>query len=274
MNYNKYFNEGEVIKLANHALHKMQIVSVDIDKAMKTSASLGLDDFQLYKKIEDYLKSIFEKVLGLKVRYNKSNSKMYILLISFKTIPTIYLNKRLIIDLMKVTKNGESTTKVTNSLKDDMRYIMNSLSKGEDPFELSMQESFKKSYIVFEVEAPMPIAGNSLLPAADQGTLASFKGVLPVEAVSLVDTDGDEKSLIPKEVKKDHFVLKPTKEQLQRAILKNILNTKLTEKEYNRYAGLIRLGNIKIIKENLTESIDSLYRKFTENITISKIYYK
>ena len=80
-----------------------------------------------------------------------------------------------------------------------------------------------RNYLVFEVEG-----------CCSDGTLASFKGIQPIEPVSLVDTDGSEKSLTPKEVKKDVFVLQPTKEQLKSNILKYIKTAGRNNNEENR----------------------------------------
>lgn len=103
-----------------------------------------------------------------------------------------------------------------------------------------------RNYLVFEVEG-----------CCSDGTLASFKGIQPIEPVSLVDTDGSEKSLIPKEVKKDVFVLQPTKEQLKSNILKYIKTHSIPENDKFRYLEILNSGNINILKLALTESYSS-----------------
>lgn len=103
-----------------------------------------------------------------------------------------------------------------------------------------------RNYLVFEVEG-----------CCSDGTLASFKGIQPIEPVSLVDTDGSEKSLIPKEIKKDVFVLQPTKEQLKSNILKYIKTHSIPENDKFRYLEILNSGNINILKLALTESYSS-----------------
>ena len=115
-----------------------------------------------------------------------------------------------------------------------------------------------RNYLVFEVEG-----------CCSDGTLASFKGIQPIEPVSLVDTDGSEKSLVPKEVKKDIFILQPTKEQLKSNILKYIKTHSIPENDKFNYIKLLNSGSINILKLALTESYNSY--KLISEIKLSTI---
>lgn len=261
-----YFNiyEAEVLKFSDSLLVKLSQLCDEIDSFIKeelpNQLSLTGDVFQIVVKLENYIKSLFNKKLGLIVEFVKNDNPNYIRRIIPANKPKMLLNRRLSLDLVKIAKNNLPIKSVKDQLLKEVKNITSSLSSGKEPF----AENLNVSYIMFEIE------GSS----AEAGTLASFKGALPVEPVALVDTDGDEKNLIAKEIKKDHFILKPTKEQLKRAILRNIATLKLSEFQIKRYNDLIKSGNIKILKSHLSENQDTLYKKFSNKITISKIYYR
>lgn len=268
-------NEGTVIALKDNMLAKINKLFNDVGEfvmqQVPNQINMGMTDlFQVSKKIENYLLSMIEKELGVNAEFVKSIGNSYIRKIYFANRPRLILDRKLVMDVTKIALQKTTPNEIAKQFRNELKAIIDSVKSGNDPF----AESFvKKAYIVFEAEAAIT-ANPSIEGNASNGTLASFKGVLPVEPVSLVDTDGEEKVLIPKEVKKDHFVLKPTKEQLQLAILRNISNSKLSEMDYKRYVAITRFGNIKIIKEHLTESLPKVYKRFGDSITISNITYK
>lgn len=270
-------NEGTVITLKDNMLAKINKLFNDVGEfvmqQVPNQINMGMADlFQVSKKIENYLLSMIEKELGVNAEFVKSIGNSYIRKIYFANRPRLILDRKLVMDVTKIALQKTTPNEIAKQFRNELKAIIDSVKSGNDPF----AESFiKKAYLVFEAEAAIsPTVSPSIEGNASNGTLASFKGVLPVEPVSLVDTDGEEKVLIPKEVKKDHFVLKPTKEQLQLAILRNISNSKLSEIDYKRYVAITRFGNIKIIKEHLTESLPKVYKRFGDSITISNITYK
>ena len=269
-------NEGTVIALKDNMLAKINKLFNDVGEfvmqQVPNQINMGMADlFQVSKKIENYLLSMIEKELGVNAEFVKSIGNSYIRKIYFANRPRLILDRKLVMDVTKIALQKTTPNEIAKQFRNELKAIIDSVKSGNDPF----AESFvKKAYLVFEAEAAISSTSPSIEGNASNGTLASFKGVLPVEPVSLVDTDGEEKVLIPKEVKKDHFVLKPTKEQLQLAILRNISNSKLSEMDYKRYVAITRFGNIKIIKEHLTESLPKVYKRFGDSITISNITYK
>ena len=270
-------NEGTVIALKDNMLAKINKLFNDVGEfvmqQVPNQINMGMSDlFQVSKKIENYLLSMIEKELGVNAEFVKSIGNSYIRKIYFANRPRLILDRKLVMDVTKIALQKTTPNEIAKQFRNELKAIIDSVKSGNDPF----AESFvKKAYLVFEAEAAISsTVSPSIEGNASNGTLASFKGVLPVEPVSLVDTDGEEKVLIPKEVKKDHFVLKPTKEQLQLAILRNISNSKLSEMDYKRYVAITRFGNIKIIKEHLTESLPKVYKRFGDSITISNITYK
>lgn len=270
-------NEGTVIALKDNMLAKINKLFNDVGEfvmqQVPNQINMGMADlFQVSKKIENYLLSMIEKELGVNAEFVKSIGNSYIRKIYFANRPRLILDRKLVIDVTKIALQKTTPNEIAKQFRNELKAIIDSVKSGNDPFAESL---VKKAYLVFEAEAAISsTASPSIEGNASNGTLASFKGVLPVEPVSLVDTDGEEKVLIPKEVKKDHFVLKPTKEQLQLAILRNISNSKLSEIDYKRYVAITRFGNIKIIKEHLTESLPKVYKRFGDSITISNITYK
>lgn len=270
-------NEGTVIALKDNMLAKINKLFNDVGEfvmqQVPNQINMGMTDlFQVSKKIENYLLSMIEKELGVNAEFVKSIGNSYIRKIYFANRPRLILDRKLVMDVTKIALQKTTPNEIAKQFRNELKAIIDSVKSGNDPFGESL---VKKAYLVFEAEAAISsTVSPSIEGNASNGTLASFKGVLPVEPVSLVDTDGEEKVLIPKEVKKDHFVLKPTKEQLQLAILRNISNSKLSEMDYKRYVAITRFGNIKIIKEHLTESLPKVYKRFGDSITISNITYK
>lgn len=270
-------NEGTVIALKDNMLAKINKLFNDVDEfvmqQVPNQINMGMTDlFQVSKKIENYLLSMIEKELGVNAEFVKSIGNSYIRKIYFANKPRLILDRKLVMDVTKIALQKTTSNEIAKQFRNELKAIIDSVKSGNDPFAESL---VKKAYLVFEAEAAISsTVSPSIEGNASNGTLASFKGVLPVEPVSLVDTDGEEKVLIPKEVKKDHFVLKPTKEQLQLAILRNISNSKLSEMDYKRYVAITRFGNIKILKEHLTESLPKVYKRFGDSITISNITYK
>ena len=262
-------NEGTVIALKDNMLAKINKLFNDVGEfvmqQVPNQINMGMADlFQVSKKIENYLLSMIEKELGVNAEFVKSIGNSYIRKIYFANRPRLILDRKLVIDVTKIALQKTTPNEIAKQFRNELKAIIDSVKSGNDPF----GESFvKKAYLVFEAEAAISsTVSPSIEGNASNGT--------PVEPVSLVDTDGEEKVLIPKEVKKDHFVLKPTKEQLQLAILRNISNSKLSEMDYKRYVAITRFGNIKIIKEHLTESLPKVYKRFGDSITISNITYK
>ena len=201
------------------------------------------------------------KQIGSEISWVKPETNLYMQDISVRgRIAKIDLSLRFLFDIVKEAKAGLPRGYVVKKLLEEVENIRRCLMSGEDPF----YESLNKSYIVFEVEG--------FAPGDSQGTLASFRGVQPVEPVSLVDTDGKEKCLIPKEVKKDVFVLRPTPEQLRMAILRNIKNSHLQEAELRYYYYLATVGKINILKECMSESSFSKLKRCSDTIRISNIY--
>ena len=270
-------NEGTVIALKDNMLAKINKLFNDVGEfvmqQVPNQINMGMADlFQVSKKIENYLLSMIEKELGVNAEFVKSIGNSYIRKIYFANRPRLILDRKLVMDVTKIALQKTTPNEIAKQFRNELKAIIDSVKSGNDPFGESL---VKKAYLVFEAEAAISsTVSPSIEGNASNGTLASFKGVLPVEPVSLVDTEGEEKVLIPKEVKKDHFVLKPTKEQLQLAILRNISNSKLSEMDYKRYVAITRFGNIKIIKEHLTESLPKVYKRFGDSITISNITYK
>lgn len=270
-------NEGTVIALKDNMLAKINKLFNDVGEfvmqQVPNQINMGMTDlFQVSKKIENYLLSMIEKELGVNAEFVKSIGNSYIRKIYFANRPRLILDRKLVMDVTKIALQKTTPNEIAKQFRNELKAIIDSVKSGNDPFGESL---VKKAYLVFEAEAAISsTVSPSIEGNASNGTLASFKGVLPVEPVSLVDTEGEEKVLIPKEVKKDHFVLKPTKEQLQLAILRNISNSKLSEMDYKRYVAITRFGNIKIIKEHLTESLPKVYKRFGDSITISNITYK
>lgn len=139
-----------------------------------------------------------------------------------------------------------------------MIHIVKSVRSGTDPFD--------EQYIIFEVEAP--VSTDSM------GTLASFKGALPVNKLSLVDTEDADKDYVAKEVKKNHFILKPASDYLREACLKALYNKCLSEEELRNYLQIARTGIYKIIKEHISESANYTYKTLGDRISLSPIRYK
>lgn len=221
------------------------------------------DYFENASYIKEHLLHYFSSEIAAVAFWVKPETNLYMQDISVRgSIAKIHLSLLLFKDVIKEARGRLPKGYVVKKILAEVESIRNGLMSGEDPF----YENFHKSYIVFEVEGT--------LPASSQGTLASFRGVQPVSPVSLVDTDGREKGLIPKEVKKNIFILTPTEEQLREAIIKNLLHKNLPEAELRHYYYLAKHGKINIIKEAIIESAMRCFKQCDNNLSLSNIYYK
>ena len=203
-------------------------------------------------KIESLLERTMSKKLGWNVKIIPDIDSNYIRKISIATrVPTIILSRKFTTDFIKAIKQGDCKSvlaKLKNDLKSKAQEVVN---QGTDPFE----ERF--NYIMIEAST---VGG-------------SFHAALPVNALSLVDTD-DDNAYVAKEVKKDHFILKPTKEYLQKTLRKALESKKLTEEQRQKYLQIIHNGVYRIIKEHIQESASKHYKIFGNRVVISNIYSK
>ena len=257
-----------VINLADTAGRKFQLLADNLNELVpmiqQGESQFGI--LGLVAKIEGYLKSEIEKKLGLRVNFINDKSAGYLDHISIAgPVPVATLKRKLSLDIINAAKHGD-VKPVINSLRNEIMADVKKVRSG------NLEESYGKEYLVFEVEGPV---GDSV------GTLASFKGVLPVEKLSLVDTDG-ETDYVAKEYKKDHFILHPTKEHfmykhekdyIQRAVINALYNKGLSEVNLRNYLQIARNGIYKIIKEHMSESANYHYRRFGDTITLSTIRY-
>lgn len=262
-----------VINLADTSGRKFQALADSLNDLVPTiqQGEMQFGLLGLVARVEGYLKSEIERKLGLRVSFINDKSAGYMDHISVAgPVPVITLKRKLSLDIVKAAKQGDIRP-VINTLKNEITAHVKQVRSG------NIEEGFNLEYIVLEVEAPAaPIAADSL------GTLASFKGALPVEKLSLVDTDG-EKDYVAKEYKKDHFILHPTKEHfiykhekdyIQRAVINALYNKGLSESELRNYLHIARNGIYKIIKEHMSESANYEYRRLGDKITLSAIRYK
>jgi len=203
-------------------------------------------------KVEDLLERSMSKKLGWNVKIISEIDPQYVRNISIATrVPTVILSRKFTTDFIKALKQGDCKSvliKLKNDLKNKAKEVVN---QGTDPFE----ERF--NYIMIEAST---VGG-------------SFHAALPVNALSLVDTD-DDNAYVAKEVKKDHFILKPTKEYLQKTLIKALENKKLTEEQRQKYLQIIHNGIYRIIKEHIQESISKHYKILGNRVIISNIYNK
>lgn len=210
----------------------------------------------MVSRIEKLLERSVAKRLGWNVRIISEIDKDYIRNISISTIvPTLILSRKFTTDFIKAIKQGDCKNillKLKNDLKAKAQEVVR---EGNDPFEESM---IKQNYIVIEAST----AGGC------------FHAALPVNALSLVDTDDADKAYVAKETKKNHFILKPTKEQMKTAIIKALYNKGLSEEQLNKYLKIAMLGNYKIIKEHIQENINKNYKILGNKIIVSSIYNK
>lgn len=257
-----------VINLSNTPGKKFQLLADSLNQLIPTiqAGEQQYGILGLVSRVEGYLKSEIEKKIGLRVVFMNNKSPGYLERISIQgPSPVAVLKRKFSLDVIQAAKQGDITP-VINELKKEIIDDVKRVRSGQ------VEESFKREYLVFEVEGPV---GDSV------GTLASFKGVLPVDKLSLVDTDG-ETDYIAKEYKKDHFILHPTREQfiyqneknyLQRTVINALYKKGLSENKLREYLQIARNGNYRIIKEHLLESANYHYRKLGETITISPIVY-
>lgn len=205
-------------------------------------------------RVEGLLERIMSKRLGWDIRFVSDIDKDYVKNISISTrVPVILLSRKFTTDLVKTLKQGNCKP-VLLKLKTDLKNKANEVvNHGNDPF----QEKY--DYLIIEAST----AGGC------------FHAALPVEAITLVDTDDANKAYTPEEVKKDLFVLKPTKEYLQKTLLKALKGKRLTESERQKYENIIINGVYRITKNHIQEAI-SKHHKILGNhrIVISRIYNK
>lgn len=203
-------------------------------------------------KVENLLERTMSKKLGWNVKIISDIDSNYVRNISIATkVPTIILSRKFTTDFIKAIKQGDCKSvllKLKNDLKSKAKEVV---QQGIDPFE----EKF--NYIMIEAST------------AD----GCFHAALPVNALSLVDTE-DDQSYIAKETKKDHFILEPTKEYLQKTLIKALDNKKLTEEQRHKYLQIIHNGVYRIMKEHIQESVSKHYKILGNRVVISNIYSK
>ena len=203
-------------------------------------------------RVEKLLERAMAKKLGWNIKILPEIDKEYVKNISISTIiPTLILSRKFTTDLIKALKQGDCKN-ILLKLKNDLKSKVEDVRQGIDPFEE------KLNYIVIEAST----AGGC------------FHAALPVNALSLVDTDDADKAYVAKETKKDHFVLKPTKEYLQKTLFKALNNMNFTEEQKQNYLRIINNGVFKIIKEHIQESVTKHYKILGNKIIISNIYNK
>lgn len=262
-----------ITNLADTSGRKFQSLADNINELIPTiqqgEAQFGI--LGLVAKLEGYLKSEIEKKLGLRVVFNTDKTAGYLVHLSVSgPVPVITLKRKFSLDIINAAKRGD-VRPVINTLKSEITNQVKRVRAGV------LEERYKREYLVFEVEGPAAPGG----VGDSVGTLASFKGVLPVDKLSLVDTDG-ETDYVAKEYKKNHFVLHPTKEHfiykpekdyLQRTVINCLYNKGLSEAELRNYLHIARNGMYTIIKEHISESANYQYRRLGNSITLSTIRY-
>lgn len=255
----------DVVQLAGSTGRKFQELADELNRyapiMVQGEAQFGI--LGIISKIETMLSSLIQKKFKANVSFVNEKTPGYIQTVRIQgPKPTIFLKRKFSIDVLKAAKSGD-VRPVINSLKDEMYKNVQSVQRGENPY--------NESYLVIECEAACPASVQS---SDSDGTLASFKGVLPVKKLSLVDTDGKENAYVAKEVKKDHFILKPTTEQIRAAVINALYNHGLSEQELSNYLRIARYGRFTILKERMTESANRTYKCFGDKITLSSIDYK
>lgn len=214
-------------------------------------------------RVEELLERTMPKKLGWNIRILPQIESNYVLDIThsllakaYNSLPTIKLSRKFTTDFIKAIKQG-SCKSVINKLKEELKEKATAVYKrGEDPFEENLYTK-NLNYIVVEAST----AGGC------------FHAALPVNALSLVDTE-DDQSYVAKETKKDHFILEPTKEYLQKTLLKALNSQGLTEEQKQNYIHIIKNGIYRIIKEHLQENINKSYKILGNRVIISSIYNK
>lgn len=244
----------DVIALQRTIEGKFQALIDDLNKFQNLMGDLEGQFGQLgmVARVEKLLERAMAKRLGWNIRIIPEIDKEYVRKISISTIiPTLILSRKFTTDFIKAIRQGDCKNillKLKNDLKQRAKEV---IDQGNDPFEE------KLNYIVIEAST----AGGC------------FHAALPVNALSLVDTD-DDKAYIAKETKKDHFILEPTKEYLQKTLLKALKNKELTEEQRENYLHIIKNGTYRIIKEHLQENVNNSYKVLGNRIVISNIYNK
>lgn len=241
---------NKVISIFNTTPGKFQALSAALDEFQSLVMNLEQQFGQLgmVSRFEKLVERVAAKKLGWNIKIFPEMSDKYVLKVLISTIiPTIHLSRKFAIDLIKAIRSGSSSP-VIQKLRTQLTNMAKQVRAGEEPFE----ERFKTSYIMVEAST----AG------------ASFQAALPVNALSLVDTEDADKAYKAKEVKKNVFVLKPTTEQIKKCLIEYCLSNGLQP-----YLEIINKGNIRIIKERILESNNKTYKQLGNKITISNIKY-
>lgn len=247
----------DVIALQHTIGGKIQGLTNELNSLQDTINNLESQYGQLgmISRVENLLERTMSKRLGWNIKFISDIDKNYVKRVSIATkVPIIMISRKFTTDVVNALKAGDCSS-VLLKLKNELKNIANKVvHQGEEPFKEDF--TYNLNYIVIEAST----AGGS------------FHAALPVDALSLVDTDGD--SYRAKETKKDIFILEPTKECLQRALIKALDNKNLTEEQKQKYSYIIRNGSYKIIKEHIQESISKIYKILGNKIMISNIYNK
>ena len=208
----------------------------------------------MVSKIEEYLQTLISKKLGwnIKIHSEIKNDRYVTKILASTIIPTIFLSRKFTLDIIKAAKKGDVSS-VVKKLKKELFSIVHSVrDEGVDPFE----ENYNPySYIIVE--------GSTV------GTC--FHAAVPVDSISLVDTDSADKAYIAQELKnkKNHFILRPTTEQVRSCLVNFCKRNNLKE-----YLKILKSGNIRIIKEHIQEDVNKSYKILGNNIILSNIRYK
>ena len=244
----------DVIALQHTIGSKFQGLIDDLNKFQGLLGNLETQFGQLgmVARVEKLLERVMSKRLGWNIRIISDISPEYVKTISVSTIiPTVVISRKFTTDLIKALKQGDCKN-ILLKLKKELKEKAEAVYKyGEDPFTEGL------NYIVVEAST----AGGC------------FHAALPVNALSLVDTE-DDQSYVAKETKKDHFILEPTKEYLQKTLLKALDNKGLSEEQKQNYIHIIKNGIYRIIKEHLQENINKSYKILGNRVIISSIYNK
>lgn len=208
-------------------------------------------------RVEQLLERIITHKLGWNVRISAEIRYHYIIKISIHTpIPVLYLSRRFSIDLIKAARKGD-VCPVVKELRNQLIKAVNAVKTGHDPFSESVP-NYSFSYIIVEAST------------AD----GCFHAALPVNALSLVDTDDADTAYIAKELKhkKNHFILEPTKEYLQATLLDVINSYNIDETTKRKYYKIIKEGKYKIIKDHIQEDLNNCYKILSKKVLISNIH--
>ena len=245
----------DIIALERTIGGKFQGLIDDLNKYQNLISDLENQFGQLgmVTRIEKLLERSMAKRLGWNIKILPDIDSSYIKRIMISTIvPTLILSRKFTLDFIKAIKQGNCKN-ILLKLKSDLKQQAEDVvRKGIDSFEERL------NYIIVEAST------------AD----GCFHAALPVNALSLVDTDDANKAYIAKETKKNYFILKPTKEYLQKTLLNAINSKELTEEQKRKYLYIINNGVYRIIKEHIQESTNKNYKVLGNKIIISNIYNK